>query len=120
VVPHRAPLAVELLGHELQLLERLVIVEGALHEADALRELVPHVLVERRPRVLLHRLVDDLLEVLVLPLAAREPDEREARGQQAAVGQVVDRGHQLLAREVARHPEDDEAARSGDAIETAV
>ena len=74
-----------------------VVVEVALHEADALGELLPDVLAELGARVLLHRVVHDLLEVLVVPVAAREADEREAGRQQAAVGEVVDRGHQLLA-----------------------
>ena len=38
----------------------------------------------------------DLAEVLVVPVASGEPDQRERRRQQAAVGQVVDRRHQLL------------------------
>ena len=80
----------------------------------------PHVLAERGAGVLLDGVVDDLHEVLVGPVAAGEADEREARREQAAVGQVVDRRHQLLARQVARHPEDDHAARPGDPREPAV
>ena len=40
---------------------------------------------------------DDFREVLVLPVAPREADEGEPRWQQAAVGQVVHGGHELLA-----------------------
>ncbi len=120
VVPHRAPLAVELLRDVLQRLERLVVVEGALHEADALRQLAPDVLVELGARVLLDGLVHDLLEVLVLPVPPGEADEREAGGQEPPVGEVVDRRHQLLARQVTRHAEDDEAARPRDAVQPSV
>ena len=54
-------------------------------------------------------------EVLVVPVAAGEADEREPGRQQPAVGEVVDRRHELLARQVAGHAEDDEA-RSGPAM----
>ena len=72
-------------------LERDVVVEVAGHEPEALGELLPDLLAERRARVLLDRVVHDLGEVLVGPVAPGEPDQREARRQQAAVGQVVDR-----------------------------
>ena len=68
----------------------------------------------------LDRVVHDLREVLVLPVASREADEREAGRQQAAVGEVVDRGHELLAGEVSGHAEDHERARTGDAVEAVV
>src|SRR5699024_10101418 len=68
----------------------------------------------------LHRVMHDGGEVLVLPLAAGEADEGEPRGEETAVGEVVYGGQQLLAGEVARDAEDDERARSGDAIEAPV
>ncbi len=74
----------------------------------------PDLLGERGPGVLLDRVVHDLCEVLVVPVPAGEPDQREARRQQPAVGQVVDRRHQLLAGQVAGDPEDDDAGRTGD------
>ncbi len=114
VVAQRAALRVELLDVGLQPLERLVVVELALHEADALRELLPHVLVERGAGVLLHRVVDDLREVLVVPVAPGEADQGEARRQQPAVGEVVHGRHELLAGQVPGHPEDDQ--RDGPAI----
>ena len=43
-------------------------------------------------------------EVLVGPVPAGETDQCERRRQQAAVGQVVDRRHQLLAGQVAGDP----------------
>ena len=100
--------------------KRRRVVEGARHETETLGQVAPHALAERRPRVLLDRVVDDLAEVLVGPVAPGEPDEREARREQAAVGQVVDRRHELLAGQVAGDPEEDQAARAGDAREPLV
>src|SRR5690606_1610166 len=97
-----------------ELVEGVVVVEGPLDEADALLEVTPRLLAERGPGVLLDGFADDLREVLRLPLTAREAREREARGEQPAVGQVVDRRHELLAGEVARDAEDHESARPGD------
>ena len=54
-------------------------------------------------------------EVLVGPVASGEADQREPRRQQAAVGEVVDRRHELLAGEVAGDAEDHQAAGPGDA-----
>ena len=59
-------------------------------------------------------------EVLVGPVAAGEADQAEARRQQPAVGQVVDRRHHLLARQVAGHAEEHHAARAGDPGQPAV
>ncbi len=56
---------------------------------------------------------DSALEVAVAPVAAGEAEQREARRQQAAVGQVVDRRDQLLAGQVAGDAEHDERARPG-------
>ena len=95
--------------------EGRVVVEGARHEPEALGERAPDLLAERGAGVLAHRVVDDLAEVLVGPVAPGEPDEREAGRQQAAVGEVVDRRHQLLAGEVAGHAEEHQRARPGDA-----
>src|SRR3954464_11514707 len=46
-----------------------------------------------------------------------EADEREARWEQAAVGQVVHGRHQLLAGQVTRDAEDHQAARAGDLLQ---
>ena len=62
--------------------ERVVVVEGALHEAQALGEPVPDLGPERGAGVLAHRVVDDLGEVLVRPVPTGEPDQREAGRQQ--------------------------------------
>jgi len=120
VVAVRAAFAVEGLDGAPQLGERLLVVERALHKADALGELLPRLLAEWRARVLLDGVVHHLREVLLVPVAARKAREGERRGKQAAVGQVVDRGHELLAREVAGHAEHHEAARAGDAWQAAI
>ena len=83
-------------------------------------ELLPDLLAEGGAGVLLDRVVDHLREVLVLPVAAGEADEREARRQQAPVGEVVDGRHQLLAGQVARDAEDDQARRPRDTREPSV
>ncbi len=100
--------------------EGVVVVEVARHEAEALGELAPHLLAEGRACVLLDRVVDDLREVLVGPVAPGEADEREARGQQPAVGEVVDRRHDLLAGQVAGDAEEHQARRARDAREPSV
>ena len=97
VIAAGAPLGVQLVQRLGELLERRVVVEGALHEPDPLGQPVPDLLAERGAGMLLDRVVDDLREILVGPVPPGEPDERERRRQQPAVGQVVDGGHQLLA-----------------------
>ena len=111
---------VELLDGAAQRVERDVVVEVARHEPEALGELLPDLLAELGARVLLDRVVHDLREVLVGPVAAGEADQAEARRQQAAVGEVVDRRHDLLARQVAGDAEQHQPARTGDARESAV
>ena len=111
---------VELLDGAPQLVERRVVVEVAGHEPEALGELLPDLLAELGAGVLLDRVVHDLREVLVGPVAAGEADQAEARRQQAAVGEVVDRRHHLLAGQVAGDAEEHHAAGAGDAGEPAV
>ena len=94
---------------------RRVVVEVSLDETEPLGELVPDLLAELGAGVLLHRVVHDLREVLVDPVAASEPHQTEARRQQATIRQVVDRGHHLLARQVAGDAEDHHPARARNA-----
>ena len=54
---------------------------------------------------------------VVRAVGARDADDREALGQEPADGERVERGHDLLVREVARRAEDDEHARVGRAAE---
>ncbi len=70
---------VELLDGAPQVVEGDVVVEVAGHEPEALGELPPDLLAELGAGVLLDRVVDDLREVLVGPVAAGEADEAEAR-----------------------------------------
>ena len=71
-------------------LERLRIVERALYEADAVSQLLPSRFLERRAAMCLDVFLDELLEMVLGPVAARKAGQAEARRQQAAVGQVVD------------------------------
>src|SRR5450631_1906517 len=67
-----------------------------------------------------HGVEHDLGEVLVGPVTAGEPDQREGGGQQAAVGQVVQGRHDLLARQVPGDTEQNQAAGTGDPWEALV
>ena len=115
VVAARAPHHVELVEGAREVGERDVVVEVAGHEPEPLGELGPDLLAELGAGVLLHRVVHDRGEVLVGPVAPGEAHQAEARRQQAAVGQVVDRRHDLLARQVAGDAEQHHPARPGDA-----
>src|SRR3954451_12556276 len=60
--------------------------------------------------MLLGGLTRECFELTDTPVTAREPEQYEARRQQPAVAQVIDRGNQLLAGEVTGDTEDDERA----------
>ncbi len=120
VVTHGAASRVELVQSALEFEERVVVIELALHEADALGKLLPDILIKRRACVLRDSVVDDLREVLVGPVTSSKSDERETRWQQPAIGEVVHGWHQLLAREVTRNSEDDERAGAGDAVQAPI
>ena len=81
---------------------------------------MPHVFAELGAGAFLRSLPCYFLELAVVPVAAGEAEQDEARGQQAAVGQVVDGRDELLAGEVAGDAEDDERARVRYAGEAAV
>src|SRR5690554_970942 len=70
--------------------------------------------------MLLDRIVHHALEVWGLPVPPSEPDERETGRKQTAIRQVVDGGHELLTRQVARDPEDDQPAGARDAVQAAI
>src|SRR5699024_8434245 len=101
VVAAGAAGAVELADHLGELLERRSVVEGAGDEAEPAAQLLEDALVEAGAGVLGHGCAHVVGEVVVGPVAAAEADQAEAGRQQTAVGQVVDRRQQLLAREVA-------------------
>src|SRR4029079_5032777 len=92
----------------------LVVVKGALYEADSLCEPIPDLLAEWRTRMVLDRVEDQFHEVLVRPVPPGEPHQREVGRQQPAVGEVVDRRHHLLTCEVAGYAEDDHGTRTRD------
>src|SRR4029453_9790790 len=103
-----------------QVAERLLVADLTWHEPDAFRELFPHFLSEGGSGMLLDGCVHDLGEVLMGPLPPREPDQREAGRQQATIGKVVDRWHQLLGRQVAGDAEDHQYARARNPRETPI
>ncbi len=105
---------VEVVHRLAQCLERRVVVEVAGDEPHPLGELLPDLFAEVGAGVLTDGVMHDLREVLVLPVAAGETHQGEARRQQTAVGQVVDGRHQLLAGQVSGDAEDDEPGRPGD------
>src|SRR5207237_38271 len=65
----------------------------------------------RVARVLLHRLLHPLAELVVGLLAARDAEDGEALRQQPPERERVERGEELLRRQVAGGAEDDEDAR---------
>jgi hypothetical protein len=120
VVAAGAALGVELVQRLGEAVEGGRVVDLPGHEADALAQLRPHLLLERGAGVRADRVVDHLREVAPVPVAPSEADEREARREQPAVVQVVDGRHHLRAREVAGHPEHDQRARPGEVGHPAV
>ena len=113
VVAHRAALGVECVDLGLQAPIGLGILYVTGDESDSGAELRPNVLAERRTRVFPDRVVDLGREVLISPLAPGESDESETWRQEAAVGEVVDGRHDLLACEITGDAEEDHAARTG-------
>ena len=120
VVAARSAVLVEFIDGFAEPLEGVVVVELALHEADALGELLPDRLIERGAGVGLDGLLHLRGEVLVVPLPPGEAHQGEARRQQPAVGEVVHGRHELLAGEVAGDPEQDQRRRSGNTVQAAV
>jgi hypothetical protein len=120
VVAHRAAFDVQLVDGLAKTAERVGVGELAADETDAFQQLLPRLLAVLGAGVRLDRLVHHLGEVLVVPVASGEPDESEPRRQQAAVGQVVDGRHELLAGQVAGDTEDHQGAGPCDPVQTAV
>ena len=60
-----------------QSLEGFVVVEFAANEPDSLEQLFPHLLAEGGTSVLGYRVMNDLGEVLVLPVASGESHQPE-------------------------------------------
>ena len=106
-------LVAHLVGARAELVEGVVVVERARHEADVAGQPGPDVLPPRRPGVRLGRLPGHVLEVAVAPVPPGEADQHEVGRQQPAAVQVVHRREQLLAGQVAGHAEHDQRARLG-------
>ena len=113
VIAACAAVGVEFLQRLGESAERLLVVECALDEPDPLGQPVPHLLAVGCARVLPYRIADQFAEILVGPIPSGKADQGEVRRQQPAVGQVVDRRHQLLAGQIAGDSEDHHAARAG-------
>src|SRR5262249_4431152 len=120
IVPAGTPLLIQLRHRLGEAVERRVVGELPGHEPDPLGQLLPHRVIERRARVLLHRIVNDLREVLVFPVPPGEPDQGKPRRHPAAVGRVSHRRHQLLAGQVAGDAEQHKHARAGHPRDTPV
>ena len=103
-------LLVELLDEVVELVLAARVREVGGDPVELRGELVPGVLPERVARVLLDGVLHVLPERVVVAVGARDADDREARRQQPANGQRVERGHDLLVRQVAGGAEDDERA----------
>jgi len=73
----RSPLAflIEVLQRCGEFVERRVVVEAAVHEAQAVLQVAPYLFPERRPRSGFDRILHDPGEVLVLPVAPGEADQ---------------------------------------------
>src|SRR5699024_7752230 len=95
-VPGRATLLVEPGGDGGEVVESGVVGEVALDELDALGEAIPDRIAPWGAGSRLHALQNLGFELGFAPRAVPVAHQGEARGQQAAVGEVVDRGQQLL------------------------
>jgi len=107
--------AVEVLQGLGQVVEGVVVVEGARQELGRLGQPLPGLLAELGARAVAGRLLRELLELAIAPVTAGEAQQDEPGGQQPAVGEVVHGRDQLLASQVAGHPEHHEGAGGGDA-----
>ena len=81
-----AALNIELFNGLFQPVESRIIGEFTRNKANAAGQLVPNFFVPRGSRILLNRFFNNLTEVLVLPVATREANERETRWQKTAIG----------------------------------
>ena len=77
MVASRSAFLVEFADRACQSLEGFVVVEFAANEPDSLEQLFPHLLAEGGTSVLGYRVMNDLGEVLVLPVASGESHQPE-------------------------------------------
>src|SRR5262249_42296192 len=102
---------VKAVQHLVQASVNRLVVEHAGHVLDVLQQPLEHLLVRGSARELPDRLLAFVAKVLVGLFAARDADEVKVSRQGAVVGEVVKRGQQFAARQVARRPEDHQAGR---------
>jgi len=90
----------------------LALLVGEVHRdvVHAFGKRLPDVVTERIARVLLHRGLHPFPELVVRLFRARDADDGEVLGQEAAVRERVERGEQLAFRQVPGRAEDDEDA----------
>ncbi len=102
---------VELVQGPPQLGVDLLVIERSGDVADLVDQPLEHVRIRPAAGEALDRLLDPLAELFVRLLAARDPDQLEALGKRALVGEVVERRQQLPMREIAGRAEDHERRR---------
>ena len=112
-----AALGVDLAQPLAQPAVRFRIGKVALHVAQSLGESLPGILGDRGARAGGDRLAHLFAELLVAPIAMRDPDDREALGEGLTDGQVIERRHELARGEIAADAEDDHRRRSDDAVD---
>ncbi len=105
------PLGVELHEQVLQRVFACVIGEVGRDVVHVPGELVPDVFAEFVACMLLDGVLHVAPEGVVVTVGTRDAGDREASRQQPAQHQRVQRGHQLLVREITGGAEDDERAR---------
>jgi hypothetical protein len=117
-VEREARLLVQRVARRADLRVPLRVVERVTDVGHPLDQPVEHRLGGLAARELGDRLARLPTELVVRQLAARDADQVEALGQRPLVGQVVEGGQELAAREVARGAEDDQRGRrNGEPLE---
>ena len=100
-------------SHRHQTIPRRVIVEVAGDELETSEHSIEHRVVNRLRLCVVYRREKPGAELLAGDLRASEPDQRKAVGQQALLGEVVQRGNQQPFGQVATDAEDHHRAGIG-------
>src|SRR5206468_11014182 len=98
----------------------LVVVERPGQEAQRVFDALPDILTKLGAGVLLRGLARQLGELTHTPVTTRKTEKYEAGRQKAAVAEVINRGDQLLARQVTGDAEHDERARARNSRQPAI
>ena len=115
-VAARAPGGVQVIHHGREPVIGGVVLEGGeLHEAHPRCQLLPDGGTPRGTGALPSRFLHVGAQVVVGPGAPADPHQGEAGGEQAPVGQVVDRGQELVASQIAGDAEHHQDAGIRDA-----